>query len=310
MPLINKSICARCNTYIGSSADAVQMGNIRLCATCELLIKDWDYPQWLKLSLATLLLLLVVSLLHGQKYFHAGREMYIGERLVEKGLYKDALPHLQETLQIAPNSDKAVLLAAKAALLSGDAGSAAKALQGHDGGHFDDASNPEFIEVNSLWNRASSALVKAEEAAKLEEQEGKEIEAERLMHEAASMYPELPALALAAESYEEGVAFSRKDYDAFLAIAQKQGEKQPMARTAASLSSALACKYAATGNISYRQRSEEMLEKARQLSQGNVESLRSLDEFAERNRYRLESRQIISRVEYDRRYRSGKTVTK
>ncbi len=113
MPLIDKSICARCNTYIGSSAGAVQIGNLHFCAACGPLIKDWDYPQWLKMSLAALLLLLVVALAHGRKYFHAGHEMYVGERLVTKGRYTEALPHLQETLRIAPASDKAVLLAAK-----------------------------------------------------------------------------------------------------------------------------------------------------------------------------------------------------
>jgi hypothetical protein len=53
-----------------------------------------------------------------------------------------------------------------------------------------------------------------------------------------------------------------------------------------------------------------MLEKARQLAQGSAESMKVLDEFAERNRYRLESRQIISKAEYDRRFRSGKTASK
>jgi len=310
MPLINKSICARCNTYIGTSNDAVQIGGLRFCAACGPLIKDWDYPQWLKLGLAALLLLLVVALAHGRKYFHAGFEMYVGEHLVEKRRYAEALPHLQETLRIAPASDKAALLAAKAALLTGDVGSAGKALQGHNGGYFDDASKPEFQEVNNMWKRAMDALGKAERAQKLEEEDGKEIEAAQLMHEAASMYPEMPALKFAAESYEEGVAFLRKDYDAFLAIAQKQWKEQAMPQTAAALASALACKYAATKDISFRRQSEEMLERARQMAQGNADALKNLDEFAERNRYRLESGLIVSKAEYDRRFRGAKTATK
>lgn len=310
MPLINKSICARCNTYIGSSTGAVQIGNLRFCPACGPLIKDWDYPQWLKMSLAALLLLLVFALAHGRRYFHAGREMYIGERLVTQGRYTEALPHLQETLRIAPASDKAALLAAKAALLSGDVASAAKALQGHNGGYFEDASKAEFQEVDSLWKRASGALEKANQAGKLEQQDGKEAEAARLMHEAAAMYPELPTLALAAESADSGVAFARKDYDTFLAISEKQWKKQNMSQTAGVLSSALACKYAVTGDATYKQRSEEMLEKARQLAEGNSEAAKELDEYAERIRYRLESRQVISKTEYDRRFRGGKTVSK
>ena len=308
--LINKSICARCNTYIGDAPDAVHVGALRFCATCGPLIKDWDYPQWLKMGLAALLLLLVVALAHGRKYFHAGREMYVGEHLVAKGRYTEALPHLRETLQIAPNSDKAVLLTAKAALLSGDVDSADKALQAHNGGHFEDANNADFKEVESLWNRATGALNKAEQASKLEEQEGKEIEAARLMREAAAAYPELPGLATAAEYYDGGAAFARKDYDTFVAITRKQWNEHPSASTAAGLAGSLACKFAATSDSSYRQQSEEMLTKAQQMSQGDAQALKNLEEYLPRIRYRLDTRQIITRKEYDRRFRSGETSKK
>src|SRR6266850_1391005 len=310
MPLISKSICARCNTYIGSSSDAVQIANLRFCSACGPLIKDWDYPQWLKISLVAVLLLLVVALAHGRKYFHAGREMYVGERPVDEVRYAEALPHLQESLRIAPRSDKAALLAAKAALLSGDYGSASNALQGNDCGHFEDADKPEFREVESLCKRATGALAKAEQAAKLQNQDGKEIEAARLMHEAASAYPQFQYLSFVAEAYDEGVAFVRKDYDAFVAIAEKQWKERPLANTAAALASALACKYATTGDNSYRQRSEEMLQRSREMAKDNPEAMKSLDEFAERNRYRLESRKIISKQEYDRLFRSGKNASK
>ena len=310
VPLITKSICARCNTYLGDSFDSVPIGNLRFCSKCASLIKDWGYPQWLKLSLAALLLLLIVALVHGRKYFHAGREMYVGERLVKAGRYGEALPHLQETIRLAPGSDKGVLLFAKAALLSGDVERAGNALQGHNSGYFEDASKPEVVEVDSLWKRATSALEKADEADKLANQDGKEIEAARLMHEAATTYPELPGLAFAAESLDEGVAFVRKDYDTLLAIAQKQWKEHPMAQTAAGMASALACKFAVTGDASYRQQSEEMLERARRLANGNTDALKNLDEFAERNRYRLETRKVISKTEFDRRFRSGKTAGK
>jgi hypothetical protein len=292
---------------MGDSPEAVQIGSLRFCGACAPLIKDWDYPQWLKLSLAALLLLLVGSLAHGRKYFQAGREMYIGEHLVAQGRYAQALPHLQETLRIAPASDKASLLAAKAALLSGDVGSASKALQGHNAGRFDNADKPEFKEVNTLWIRATRALEKAEQASKLEDRDGKEIEAAQLMHEAALAYPEMPALSFAAEAFDEGVAFARHDYDAFLAIAEKQWKEQSMPQTAAAVASALACKYAVTGDIAYRQQSEKMLEKARELANGNAEMIQNLDEFSERNRFRLETRQIIGREEYNRKFRGGKT---
>jgi hypothetical protein len=231
--------------------------------------------------------------------------MYVGERLVAKRQYAQALPHLQETLRIAPNSDKAVLLTAKAALLSGDVDSADKALQAHSGGHFEDANNADFREVESLWNRATGALNKAGQAAKLEEEDGKEVEAARLMHEAAAAYPELPGLATAAEYYDSGAAFARKDYDTFVAISRKEWKERPTAAMAAGLASALACKYAVTGDASFRQESEEMLAKAQQLAQGDSEALKNLEEYLPRIRYRLDTRQIITRKEYDRRFRSG-----
>lgn len=306
LPLINKSICARCNQYIASDSPAMQIGKMRFCATCGPKIKDWAYPQWLKLSLVGLLLLLVVALVHGRKYFHAGRELYRGERLVGEGRNAEALPHLQDALRIAPGSDKAALLAAKAALLIGDAASAQQALRGHNDGYFEDASKPEFQEVNALWKRATDALEKASQAAKLEDQDGKQVEAASLMHQAASLYPEMPALAKAAIAYDEGVAFAKKDYDGFVAIASEEWSKYPGADTAGALASALACKYAVTGDDSIRQKAEQMLAKAHEMAQKDPDEQKNMEEYYPRIRYRLDSRQIITKQQYDRRFRSAK----
>jgi hypothetical protein len=295
--------CARCGA---KGTELMVVGKLPFCSSCRQLVAAWPFPQWLKLSLVALLALLAFALVHGKRYFHAGRTMYLGEHLVEKGRYAEALPYLQETLKIAPRSDKAVLLTAKAALLSGDMQSAAKAIDGHDNGHFEDSSKPDFKEVSALWNRAERAVKEAEQAAKLEEQDGKEVEAARLMHEDSSTYPEMTSLAFAAEFYDEGVAFERKDYDGFLSIAEKQWKKVAVANTAASLASALACKYAVTADASYRQRSEEMLAKAFEMAHSDPEGTKSLNEFAERNKYRLDSREIITKTEFDRRFRSGK----
>jgi hypothetical protein len=310
MPLISRSICARCNTFIGEDPTATRIGGARFCSACASQIKDWDYPLWLKAGLVSLLLLLVVALAHGRKYFHAGRAMYTGERFVQQGKFSEALPYLKETLVIAPGSDKASLLAAKAALMIGDVQSAGKALMDHDDGHYDDGKNQQFLEVNSLWDRANEALKKADEAGKLAQKDGQSDQAARLMHEAAALYPQLPSLALAAESLDGGAAFERRDYDTFLAISEKQWEKQPASETAAQLASALACKYAMTGAAEFRKRAEEMMGKARQLANGDSEELKSLEEYTPRIQYRLDSRKIISKTEYDRLFRGGKTPEK
>ena len=306
---VDKSICARCNTYVGEGG-GIALGDARLCLACSERVQDWPYPQWLKLSLAGLLLLLAFALVHGRKYFQAGKDLYRGEQLVEKGKYQDALPYLKATMKLAPNSDKGALLTAKAALLSGDVQTAAQVLEGHDNGRFENADKPEFQEVKRLWTNANTALDKLEKAAKLEAQDGSEVEAAKLAHEAAAIYPHLPHLNILLDEYDEGVAFVNKDYDRFVALAERDWNLLPGSRTAAMASTALACKYAVSGDATYRQRSEEMLAKAKELAKGDKESLDRLAEFEERNRYRLESRQIISKSAYDQKFRSTQNTGK
>lgn len=308
LSLKDHSLCARCGADNGTSDFAVS-GNVALCPPCTDLVSDWPYPGWLKGSLAFLLILLAIALVNGKKYFRAGHDMYRGERLVSQKHYADALPFLQRTVALAPNSDKAVLLLSKAALLTGNIDVAQKALQGHNRGHFEDANNPEFQEVNTLWNRVVKAMNEADEAAKLGAQDGKSAEAAKLMHDAAASYPELPVLAFEAELLDEGAAFERQDYDSFLNIAQKQWTEAPRAETAGAVASAFACKYASTGDFQYRQKSEEMLEKARQLSLTDAEEQKRFTEYAERIQYRLKSREIITTTEFNRRFRKN-TVAK
>ncbi len=306
----DNSICARCGAYSGDKAGHPIVGQIPLCTNCAPQVPNWPYPAWLKAALVALLLLLVVALVNGRKYFHAGRTMYVGERLVQEGHYAQALPYLQETLRIAPESDKAVLLAAKAALLSGDFDAADKAIQGHNAGHFDDANDRDFREMRAIWDRATGAMEKANQAGKLAQQDGHAAEAARLMHQAAAIYPESRDLAITAEAFDESTAFEARDYDGFLAIAEKRWKEYPGSETAGVVASALACKYAVTGNPAFKQQSEEMLEASRKAAGADPESQKSFQEYAERIRYRLDTRQIISKSEYDRRFRGGQDTSK
>jgi len=302
--LTDNSVCVRC----GASSDATDfqlVGNQPLCSPCSQLIQDWPYPTWLKAGLAFVLILLVVALINGRKYFHAGRSLYVGERLVDEGHYEQALPYLEETVRVAPESDKAVLLAGRAALMTGRVDIADKVLHGHSGGHFEDPGD-DFRTVEALWEKANRAFAKADEASKLGQQGGHDADAARLMHEAAAMYPQAANLAIAAEMYDEGAAFERKDYDAFLSIAQKQWRLFPGPETAGVVASALACKYAITGDEQYKKQSEEMLLEAERGSQ-QPEQKKRFEEYAERIRYRLASRAIIDKPEYDKKFRSQKS---
>src|SRR5262252_3716821 len=105
--LTDNSICARCGVYSGDTVEHPVIGKFPFCPACASQVTYWPYPAWLKMSLAALLVLLAVALVHGRKYFEAGRAMYRGERLVEEQHYAEAVPYLQETLKIAPGSDKA-----------------------------------------------------------------------------------------------------------------------------------------------------------------------------------------------------------
>jgi hypothetical protein len=65
-----------------------------------------------------------------------------------------------------------------------------------------------------------------------------------------------------------------------------------------------------TDDPAYQKQSLEMLQKAKQLAQGNPDAEKGFEEYAERIRYRLDSRKIISRQEYDRKFRATPTPKK
>lgn len=305
--VVDKTICARCNTY---SSTLLEIGKLRLCEPCAALVQEWPYPQRLKLSLVGLCVLLAFALHHGRKYFEAGKNLYRGEQLIEKGQYAKALTYLKEALRIAPESDKGALLTAKAALLSGDILAADKALMGHNEGIFEDARKPEFVEVQTMWNHATEALDDLKKAQDLQKQDGHEEQAASLVHKAASLYPQFPQMQAIVDYYDGGAAFAKKDYDTFLRINEREWNIAASTSSAAGLASALACRYAVTGDMAFRQRSEEMLAKARELSANDKDLPSDFWEYDERIRYRLSSREIISKSEYDRRFRKNNEAGK
>ena len=267
-------------------------------------MERWPYPAWLKLSLGGLVLLLAASLIHGKTYFHAGREMFLGERLVKQSKYAEAVPHLQEAVRIAPGSDKAVLLLAKAALKIGDVQTASKALQGHEEGKFENGQDADFLELKALWDRAMGAMKKANDAGKLAQEGGKDVEAAKLFRQAVAEYPESKEMAAAIPYFDEGAAFEQKDYDKFLALAQEVFSKTPTASNVATIASAWACKYAASGNVQFKDEAEQFLAKAQQMAQSDPEEMKRLEEYLPRIRHRIDSREIITKQEYDKRFRS------
>ncbi len=236
--------------------------------------------------------------------------MYRGERLVKQAKYGEAVPHLQEAVRIAPGSDKAVLLLAKAALKIGDMQTAAKALQGHEDGRFENGQDADFLELKALWDRATGAAKKANEAGKLAQEGGKDVQAAKLFREAAAEYPESKEMAAAVSYFDEGAAFEQKDYDKFLALAQEVFAKTPSASNAATIASAWACKYAVSGNVQFKDEAEQFLTKAQQMAQSDAEEMKRLEEYMPRIRNRIDSREIITKQEYDKKFRSNEKEKK
>jgi hypothetical protein len=300
--IVDATICGICRTDYGSS-DVPLIGGVPVCGNCAPALYARPFPSWLKLSMAGLLLLLAGALWRGLPYFRAGRHLVLAERAMDRQDYRAAASQFGEVLKVGPTAQKVLLNGAKANLLAGAPAEAGKFLSRREQYEKDDL----FNEVNGMWTRALDAYKKTEEAGKLAAAH-KEDEAAGLMHEASNEYPESQALALAALNLDIGTAFDRKDYDGFLRLTRAVMDKIPDDPAAvAGVASALACKYAVTGDPELRQQAEQMLDKAQALAQQSPQSKAGFDEYSERIRYRLQTRDIIDKEEYDRRFRQKAT---
>lgn len=297
--IIDPTICGICKTDFGNS-DLALVGGTPACSNCAAGLYERPYPGWLRMAMAGLLLLLAGSLWRGLPYFKAGRHLVVAERAMDHRDYKRAAIEFTEVLKVSPSAQRVVLEGAKADLMSGDVEGAGKFLKQR----LDYERNDLFTEVNGMWDHALGAFKKAQLAAKLAEADKNE-EAARLMHEASNEYPQSPDLAISALALDGFVAFDHKDYDTFLRLAQAQLASRPDdPRLAGGVASALACKYAVTGDQTYRNQAEEILSKARTQAQRSPEQKADFDEYVERINYRLDTRIIIDKKEYDRRFRN------
>ena len=301
---VDPTICYVCNAD-GGNSEFQTIKKTPCCPTCYEKAYNWPFPGWLKASMAFLLLVLVFALIRNVPYFRAGRALYKGERLVASGNYADAIPFLRISVKTAPDCDKCSLLLGKALFKIGDAPEAIKVLQAHNGGRYNDAL--EILnEVNEITRRANSAFEKGQEADKAYEAKDKE-RAVQLLNEAAAIYPEYQGFSVGATEVEIDIAYDRKDYDRFVALSKTQSERSPKEPIAlGQYASALACKYATTGDERFRRQSEQVLENARALAV-TPEQKTSFAEYDERIRHRLQSRLIIDKEEYDRRFRQQTT---
>jgi len=292
---IDPSVCVKCCADAGSG-EFPKAGKLPLCPTCHERAYNYDFPAWLKAGLAFTLVLLVVDLVHGERYFRAGRQFYRAEHLIANRKYADAVAPLRATIAVAPECPKCRLLLAKADLLNGDPNDAYEVIKDRK---FEKSAL--FEEVKTHFNRVDRAQGLYKEAGEQYKQKNSDAALAKIQ-EAEKIYPEWRELALAERGIRIGQAFDRKDYDGFLQISEADWNKNQDYDAAASFASALACKYATTGQGEFRQRAEDMFAKAQALAKTPADR-ESLQEFSERLQYRLTTRDIIDKEEYARRFR-------
>jgi len=109
-----------------------------------------------------------------------------------------------------------------------------------------------------------------------------------------------PAIDRLLISAEAGVAFDSKNYDEFLARMKSLADNNPHdAMAVAGVASAYACKYAVTGDPQFRQQALDWLLRAEKAGGAGQPPF---IEYQARIRHRLDTREIISREEYQRRF--------
>jgi hypothetical protein len=289
--------CARCGQLYGDRPTRY-VGGVPYCSECFQATYGHQYPWWLKHGLAAMLVLLVVGLWHDLPYFKLERKYLQGQRDLRHGKYEEAAKLLEEVAQRS-NKGRPVLLASLAYLRYGETDKAWELVKDRN---FEDEQLLSDVQV--YFNKLSAAEKKLDEAREASKR-GDEQQFNKLVLEAADIYPEAKWPRAAKLNVLASQAFERKDYTAFLADVEQVYAIEPNnPLSAAQVSSALAAQYAVTGDVQYKQRAEAMLTEAQSRATTD-EQKKDFDEYAERIRYRLASRVIIDKDAYDKRFRTA-----
>lgn len=126
-------------------------------------------------------------------------------------------------------------------------------------------------------------------------------EAESYFARCGAVSPE-SGLAFLKQEAAIGAAFERKDYERFLKLSEEFESQHPNeAMAVAQVASAHACVYAVRGNPESRKAAEAKLDQARKLDP----KVLGEDSYEQRIRYRLETREIIDKGEFAKRFPNG-----
>jgi len=275
---------------------------------------DEDYEDgegaplpWKKIGIAAAIVGVLAGGYSGIGYLRLNGKLNEAERLIAAKQHTEAIAVLDQALATSPDSGRGVLLKMKAEFLRGNWQAAGALAQQNDG---KTVKGELAAEVNTIATRAQAALRAAGQARELFGR-GEAEKAELLLSEAAGLYPESAEIRDSFDSVSGTVAFQKKEYARFLKIAEESVQRRPESPAAlALLASALSAQYAATGDAAYRERGEKALERAASVSTKDPMAKAMYEEYAPRIRHRLETREIIDRAEYDRRFRGAKPAPK
>jgi len=246
--IIDPTICTRCNTDWGN-VDLQRIGDLPFCAQCSVAVRDFPIPQWVKISLAATLVLVVVGTLHNLRYFRAIQQAHSANVLFSSGKLEEADVKMNAAAKLVP-----------------DAGGMSR--------------------ISSFFH--GLVLLRQEHSA----------EALKAIEQASPDLGQTPLYQQAHVSAMMGAAFERRDYDAFLEQSLELMKQDPNdVQGIAAAASAYACKFAETGEEKYRAMSLELLERSERDPNAKL-----MGDYAARTRYRLETREIISPIEYQRRF--------
>jgi tetratricopeptide (TPR) repeat protein len=296
--LVDPTMCTVCDKDFGAQ-ELERLGSVPVCDACALGLRKRPFPRWLRAAMAGLLVLLGLSLVRGAGYFKAEAALVRAEQLMGRGSYTEASAQLQSALEEAPNCRRCVLLKIKADILGDNLPKAMEGVKRAESMQFEG----ELIqEVNRLLKRVDLAFGEMNQAQKLME-EGKESEAWSHVKRARQTFPESKLIRVADLQFEGGAAFDKKDYVAFLRGAEETVRLAPDdPQSYGVLASALAARYASTGDTAFQARAVEALDHARQLCKTDQQK-KDFEEYRERIEYRLKTKDIIDKKEYDRRFR-------
>lgn len=249
---VDPTVCATCRNDNGT-AELPLLAGLPVCDPCTAFFRNRPFPPWIKVALAGVVALVVVSLVWNVRFYRAYGALRRFTACWEQGQAQAAAEHMALAAACVPECQDIGVMAT-------------------------------YVEGVALLHqeKCSEALAKFLQCR------------DKLPPDS-----DVETFILYARS---GAAFDAKDYDGFLAAAQAIDEKLPTHHMSkGGLASAWACKYAETGDTRFREQALSCLEEAGKLAQGDP----AFAEYEGRIRYRLHSREIITRQEYQRRFPDG-----